>query len=171
MGRSTIPESEPVGPVSEEHIDAVIPRVGARIAAKIQIQRFTGMQSGEVVLMKSADIDRSSTVWVYRPESHETEHHGKSRQILIGPRTQAVLAPWLRDDPSAYLFNLKEAMEELRAAQRRQRRSRVQPSQRDRRKRGPKRVPGLRYTCNSDRRAIIVVCHQAGISSWHPDPL
>ena len=37
-------------------------------------------------------------VWEYRPTAHKTEHHGKARIIMIGPRAQAVLAPWLDGD-------------------------------------------------------------------------
>lgn len=35
--------------------------------------------------LRHADIDRSGSVWVCGPHSHETEHRGRDRVILIGP--------------------------------------------------------------------------------------
>ena len=44
--------------------------------AMIQLQRLTGMRPGEVVIMRTADIDTTGSVWHYLPASHKTEHHG-----------------------------------------------------------------------------------------------
>ena len=68
--------------------------------------------------MRKCDIDRSARVWIYRPRTHKTAHHGHDREILIGPRAQSAIAPFLlgRDD-EAYLFSPKEAEEERRRAQ------------------------------------------------------
>jgi integrase len=170
-GRTGVRETDPVGPVADAHVDAVLPHVGRRVAAMVELQRLTGMRPGEVTRMRTVDVDRSGAVWAYRPESHKAEHHGKSRRIFIGPRGQEILKPWLRADPAAYLFSPKESMEELRAERRRGRKTPVQPSQRDRKRKAPKKTPGDRYTKDSYRRAIAKGCERAGIRGWHPNQL
>jgi integrase len=50
------------------------------------------------------DIDRSRSEWLYTPMSHKTEHRGKTRTIVIGPRAQRVLARHVQLDPDAWLF-------------------------------------------------------------------
>ncbi len=121
--------------------------------------------------MRSRDVDTSGSVWTYRPESHKAEHHGRERVIHVGPRAQAVLRPWLRAEPEAFLFSPAEAMAERRSALRQSRRTPVQPSQRDRRKRDPRKSPGVRYDTDSYRRAIAYGCKRAGVAKWHPHQL
>src|SRR6185437_1706905 len=90
---------------------------------------------------------------------------------FLGPQAQAVLRPWLRTDLSAYLFSPREAMEEYRAEQRRNRKTPVQPSQRSRSKRSPAKSPGDSYTVESYRRALAYGCKRAGVPKWHPHQL
>jgi integrase len=137
----------------------------------IELQRLTGMRPGEVVLMRTGDLDMSGEVWVYTPSRHKTEHHDKKRQVLIGPKGQEVLRPWLKADREAYLFSPAEAMRERRAELRARRRTRVQPSQRDRSKARPRKAPGDRYTVASYRKAIQDACRKTGVVRWHPHQL
>jgi hypothetical protein len=66
--------------------------------------------------MRPCDIDRSGAVWIYTPPTHKTQHHGKARTILLGPRAKRILAPFLKDRlPQANLFSPAEAMAELHA--------------------------------------------------------
>jgi integrase len=104
----------------------------------VELQRLTGMRAGEVVTMRTCDLERSGPVWVYTPASHKTEHHGRERRVYLGPKGQEVLRPWLRADASACLFQPCEAMAEWRAARRAARKSKVQPSQRSRAKERPR---------------------------------
>lgn len=62
--------------------------------------------------MRPCDIDRSSDVWVYIPETHKTENHGHRREINIGPKAQAVLAKYLLRDAQAFCFTPSEAYEQ-----------------------------------------------------------
>ena len=50
---------EPVKPVPEAFVEAVRPHVAAQIWAMIELQRLTGMRSGEVAIMRSCDLDTS----------------------------------------------------------------------------------------------------------------
>jgi integrase len=104
-GRTDVRESAPVKPVPEAFVEAVRPHVSPQVWAMIELQRLTGMRPGEVAIMRTAALDTSGEVWVYTPSSHKTEHHGRGRQVYLGPRAQEVLRPWLRTDLTAYLFS------------------------------------------------------------------
>jgi integrase len=170
-GRSAAREKPPVRPVSQEMVMAVKPFVSRQVWAMIELQRLTGMRPGEVVIMRTSDLERSGDVWAYTPERHKTEHHDKRREVLLGPRACAILLPWLKDDPDAYLFSPADATAERKAEMRLRRKTRVQPSQRDRGKFRPKKIPGVRYTVASYRKAIQSACQKAGVPKWHPNQL
>ena len=90
----------------------------------IQLQDLTGMRPGEVMALRTGDLDRSGEVWVYRPARHKTQDKGFARAIPIGPKAQAVLAPWLKADPTAYVFSPAEAVAIRNAKARRTARAR-----------------------------------------------
>jgi integrase len=170
-GRSAAREKPPVRPGPDGDVEAIRPFVGRRIWAMVELQRLTGMRPGEVVIMRAADLDRSGDVWVYTPARHKTEHRGKAREIYIGPKGQAVLLPWLEADARPFLFSAAEAIREQKTERRARRKTRVQPSQEDRSKARPRKVPGDHYTAASYRRAIQVACQKAGVARWHPHQL
>jgi len=170
-GRTEVRESTPVRPVPDEHVDAARPHVSRQVWAMIELQRLTGMRSGEVVLMRGRDLDTTGSIWLYRPESHKTEHHGHERMVELGPRAQASLGPFLKTDVDSVLFSPRDSAAEQRIERRRKRKSKVQPSQQDRTKQNPKRKPGDRYTADSYRRAIARACELAKVPHWHPHQL
>jgi integrase len=170
-GRSDVRDTEPVKPVPEAFIDAVKPFVSRAVSAMIELQRLTGMRPGEVIAMRTVDLDVSGKVWVYIPQSHKTEHHGRSRVIYLGPRAQDAVRPWLRTDLTAPLFQPREAEAERKVEMRTNRKTRVQPSQADRSKSRPKRQPGESYAVEGYRRAIARACGKASVPSWHPHRL
>jgi integrase len=57
---------------------------------------LTGARPGEAASITLAQIDRSGSIWLYRPSQHKTQHHGKSRVIAIGPRAQSLLFEFIR---------------------------------------------------------------------------
>jgi integrase len=171
-GRSEARESEPVKPVPEAFVNAVEPHVSRQVWAMVGLQRLTGMRPGEVVIMRTCDLEMTGQVWTFMPHRHKTAHHGRGREIYLGPAAQAVLRPWLRPDLAAYLFSPSEAVEESLARRRRERRSPMTPSQKlRRRKPKPKKTPGPRYTPDSYREAIIKACDKANVPRWHPNQL
>jgi integrase len=174
-GRSAARETEPVRPVPEAIVEAVLPFLRPQVAAMVQVQLLTGMRPGEMVVMRGIDLDTSGKVWVYRPGSdqgpegaHKTAHRGFARVVLIGPRGQEILKPWLRLNVEEYLFQPWEAVTALRTDQRSRRKTRVQPSQQNRKKKNPKRKPGGRYTVRSYAVAIGRACLKAGVPHFHP---
>jgi site-specific recombinase XerD len=140
-GRSEARENPPVRPVDDAHVDAILPLVGAPVAAMIRLQRLTGMRPGEVVQLRPCDIDRSDDIWFYSPARHKTDYLGHEKQVVLGPQAQAVLQPFLDRPADAYCFSPQEAelvRNESRAEHRRtDRKTKVYPCElraRERRK-------------------------------------
>jgi integrase len=123
--------------------------------------------------MRPCDISRGADgVWVYRPREHKTEHFGAVRHVLMGPRAQEVLRPWLDRAPEAYCFSPAEAVAARNARSRAHRKSPMTPSQAARKaKPHPKQAAGARYDKDSYRWAIRKVCQKAGVPVWHPNEL
>ena len=105
-GRCESPDYPKVGPVSDEHVEAVLPFLREPYRSMVRLQRLTGMRPGEVSSMKGSEIDRSGPVWIYRPTHFKVEHHeGKSRTIGFGPKCQMILRPFLDlTMPEVFLF-------------------------------------------------------------------
>jgi integrase len=153
-GRTTARETEPVKPVADAAVEETLPQLYRHVAGIIRLLRWTGMRCGEVCVMRACDIDMSGTVWLYRPAAHKTAHHGHGRTIALGPKAQAVVKEFLTLDTQAYLFSPARAREERYAAMRKYRKTPVQPSQRYRKKRNARRLPGESYTAMAVGHAI-----------------
>lgn len=158
-GRCAARETAPVRPVPEADIEPVLQLVLPVVATMARLQLATGMRPGEVTQMLPGEIDRTGRVWVYRPQSHKTEHHGSDRTIFLGPRAQALLAPYMDRQAEAYLFSPLEAM--TADLQARGRAVRFAAG----------RTPGTRYTTASYGKAIAAGCRRAGVTPWHPHQL
>ena len=188
-GRTDAHETAPVRPVPEEHVNAIRPFVSRQVWAIVQLQRLTGMRSGEAAIMRGRDLDMNGKLWLYRPASHKTEHLGHDRIVELGPRTLAVIRPFLKPDLDAFLFSPIDAEVERRQALHAKRKTPISCGNRagTNRKRKPKRTPKDRYTPDSYRRAIARACDLADrvakkrkslpqdskriIPRWHPHQL
>jgi len=160
-GRTEARETEPVGPVADVTVEATLPHLPPVIADMVRFQRLVGCRPGEVCGLRPCDVDTAGEVWVYRPESHKTQHHGRERRVYIGPQAQDVLRPYLLRDKEAQCFTPEDSERRRKRAMREQRKSRVQPSQRDRSKRRPKVRPNDHYTKDGYARAIRRACDKA----------
>lgn len=99
-------EGKKIDPVPEAAVEATLAHLPRTVAGMVRLQLKTGMRSGELCLMRTADIDRSGEVWWYVPARHKTAYRDLDRRVAIGPLGQAILAPFLRDrEPEAYLFS------------------------------------------------------------------
>jgi integrase len=159
--RSLARETSPVKPVPDTMVEAARRFLTPQTAAMVNLQLLTAMRPGEVTMVRTCDLDMTGRVWIYKLDRHKTAHHGHSREIYIGPKSQEILQPFLKPDPKAFLFSPFDAREERYRLMRANRKSRVQPSQICRRRTGPKRLPGERYTTQSYHRAITHACDQA----------
>jgi integrase len=162
-GKTAARESKKVKPVAPERVEAVLPYLRPVHRAMIQLEQLTGCRPTEVCLLRPMDIDmRNPKCWVYRPARHKTEHHDHERIILVGPRAQEVLRPYLGTKLDAYCFSPAEAERERHAEQRRNRKSKVPPSQAKRRpRRNPKRTKRNHYDETSLRNAVYRACDRA----------
>ena len=162
-GRTEAYEPEPVRPVSDALVDATLPHMTEVLRGMVTIQRLTGMRPGEVVQMRTADLDMSGSVWTYTPRAHKTQHHGRARVIYIGPRGQEALRSFLRRNLKEYLFRPVESESE-RLADRHA--ARVTPMSCGNRPGSnrvgrPKRSPADHYTTDTYRKAITYTCDRA----------
>lgn len=169
-GKSSARETERVKPVSPEHIGAAMPWMPAVVRAMVQFQLLTGCRPAELCLIRPLDIDmRNPKCWVYRPGSdqgahgtHKTAHHGHERLILIGPKAQDVLRPYLGTKLDAYCFSPAESEVRRHAVRRTERKTPLWPSHQGRpHKVRCRRAPGDRYETHSYRRAIARACKKA----------
>ena len=137
----------------------------------VELQRYSGMRPGEVVELRPCDITRRiDGVWIYRPRRYKTEHHELDRVVFLGPKAQDILSPWLDRGPDEPCFSPREAVEWLMQKKRQQRKSKVPPSQRDRRRPGAQR-PAAKYTEEIYRKSIQYACRKAKVPLWAPNQI
>ena len=144
------------------------------VKAMLQLINLTAMRSGDVCLMRPMDIDQSEPVWKYFPSKFKRSALSgtKQRVIMIGPEGQKILAPFLENrSPESYLFSPKETMEEIFLERRKNRKTKVQPSQISQKKPAPKRTPGLKYNSQSFYAAIQRVVKKLGLGKLFPNQL
>jgi len=172
-GHTTAREPEPVQPVTEQVVQATLLNLSEVVADMVRFQRLTGCRPGEVCLIRPCDVDISGDVWIYRPESHKTEHHGQERLICISPKAQDILRPYLLREKDRYCFVPAESEKKRLALRHERRRTPLSCGNRPgtNRKRRPKREPGDRYTTGSYRRAIHRAVNLANRERNGDDPL
>lgn len=163
-------EAEDVLPVPEADLAATLPQLGRVVRGLVEFQLLTGCRPGEAVIARPLDFERADRVevapghwletkgraWVYRPGSdagqygaHKNAWRGKRRLILVGPRAQHVLTPFLDRAPDAYLFSpLEQSVEALTDAGR-------SVALRASRK------PGSRYRVSSYGHSVAYACRRA----------
>ena len=162
-GRSSARESEPVRPIAESVVEAVLPHVASPVAAMVRLQQLTGCRPAEACGLRPIELDTAADVWVWRPARHKTEHVGAIRLIPLGPRAQAVLRPLLAGalDVEAPLFSPPKGR-----GSRGGEHYRVKcPGGRTGRR------LGASYTTASYRRSIHRACDLAGVARWSPHRL
>jgi integrase len=172
QGRSEARESKVIRPVPDAFVDAVMPFLPRQLRSIVELQRLTGMRSGEAVIMRTCNLDTSRRIWEYIPERHKTEHHARRRWIFLGPRAQEIVRPWPRPGLTEYLLQPREAEAERQAKRRRNRKTPLTPFQHARvRKANPQKAPRDRYDSRSYGHAIEKACRRAGVPKWHPHQL
>ena len=162
-GRTDARETAPVPPVADEVVEQTLPHLQTVVADMVRFQRLTGCRPGEVCILRRCDIDTSSDVWTYRPRSHKTEHHDRDRVIVIGPKAQDILRPYLLRDSEVCCFCPTDSEAKRRRDAHEQRVTPIKYGNRpgSNRKRKPKRSAGDSYTNDSYRRAIHRACDLA----------
>lgn len=157
-GRTSARETEPVKSVPDAFVDAIRPFVTRQVWGIVQFSRMTGARPTEALIVRGCDLNMSGDIWEYRPATHKTEHHGKTRMVFIGNDAQEVLRSFLSTDLQKYLFSPREAVAEMLAR-------RCRP--------GSKMREGIgeRYSVHSYDKAIERACDKAGVPKWTPNQL
>ena len=160
-GRTDAREPAGVQAVPIECIEATLPHLNPVVAAMVRVQLLSGCRAEEVMTMRGRDLTRGAPNWEYRPTWHKTAWRGKVRIIVVGPKAQAVLEPFLGRDPDAYLFDPREVVESHHAERARRRKSRPTPSEVARKKARPGRGHADHYDRRSYRQAVVRACNRA----------
>jgi len=173
QGRSDAKESTPVLPVADADVTATLEHLPMVVADMARVQRLTGMRPGELVIMRPCDIDRTAEVWLYKPSTHKTQHHGHARVVAIGPKCQEILLRYLARGAEDFLFQPRDSEAKRRAALTE---ARVVPMScgntvGSARLDSPQQQPGEAYTVGSYRRAITRAAVRAGVEAWTPHRL
>jgi len=169
-GRTTAPEPDPVLPVDLAVVKKTIPFMPAIVRDMVRIHLLTGMRPGELCSLRPTEVDRISDIWEYKPLSHKTEHHGRSRSVFIGPEAQAVLKPYLLRPADEPCFSPAESMAAYRREQHAARLTPLSCGNRPgtNRKLNRSKQPSSQYDPNSYRQAVHRACDRAFLA---PAPL
>lgn len=173
-GRTPAPEYRDVPPVPDEFIEAILPFLPPIVADMVRIQRLIGGRPQDVYNMRVCDIETSGEIWRYEVDKHKGDYRDHLRVLPIGPRAQAILMPYLidkEDTPKAFLFSPKDSMALYYSEKRKNRKTKVQPSQKNRKKGSGKRAPGEHYTKDSYNQAVQKACKKAGVEPWSPNQI
>ena len=176
-GRSEAWETEKIKPVADAVVEAVEPYVSRQVWALVRLQLLTAARPGELVGMRSCDIDRSGDVWVFAVQQHKTAYRDAERVVYLGPQAQQIISDFTFDRAiDEPLFSPQDAERE-RAEKRRANRT-AHPSVNKRRDaeraekgRAAGAGPRQSYTVDVYRRAINRACVEAGVDPWTPHRL
>lgn len=159
-GRTSAKVTEDVQPVPEADYLAVLKVLPPTLSAMVQFQYLTGARPGEVCRITLDQIEGiTGKVWIYKPRHHKTKHLGKARAILIGPRAQEVIRPFLNRKPDAPLFTPLESFREFAI----RRFGNVKPYTRQ--------GIGREWQTKRYAHAIADACIEAGAAHWSPNQL
>lgn len=135
-------------PVSWSAVEATLPHLPAMLQALVIVAWHTGARPSELAKMTTLCIDRSGAVCVAVIAEHKNSHRGQARELLIGPRAQESLRPWLMpDQPGEPIFGPRRV-------------DARQPGRRG------KRHPNDTYSRCSLGQALRRACDRAGVPRW-----
>ena len=174
-GRTDARESKPTRPVSDADVTATLPHLPAVVADMVRLQFLVGMRPIELCTMTTAEIDRSESIeagcWVFRPAQSKLSYRGRAVEYVLGPQAVVIVRAYLKANPAAPLFSPTESEQKRCAEMRERRRSKVQPSQVDRRLANPQHKPRDRYDTMAYGHAVRRGAKRAGLEVWSPHAL
>lgn len=170
--RSSAKEGDQIKPVCHAVVKATVKGLPLTCKNMVLVQELCGARPGEMCIMRPIDIDQRRDVWIYRPADHKLKHRGIPRIVALGKRAQDLLMPLLdRRDVNDYVFSPMEAQSQRAKILRGQRKTKVQPSQTNRKKRDPEQQPGKVYDKDSYGQMVRRAAQAAGVGSWSPNRL
>jgi site-specific recombinase XerC len=162
-GRSDAPERPDVEAVPIDVVEVTLPHLNPVVRAMVLVQLRSGCRAGEVAIMRAGDITPVPNGNVeYRPRYHKSAWRGKKRVIILGPRAQEVIRPFLEGrDPAAHIFDPREAVAGHHAARGERRKSRRTPSEAAKRTAKPGQGHADHYDRRTYRQAVVRACDRA----------
>lgn len=180
-GRTRAKEGRGTPPIVPwDDIQKTVVNTSRTIGAMILTQYYCCMRPEEVCIMRKRNIHLdvqveglNQTMWGYYPDAYKGDHLDQTsiqEVIPIGPKAQAILQPFLNEakDENDYLFSPANAQAEELALKRSLRKTKVQPSQLNRRKKKPEKQPGPHYMPGSYCQAVKRAIKRAGVPKWTP---
>jgi len=152
-------DNEERQPVPDDVVRRTLPFMPPTLRAMVQLQRILGMRPNEIFKMRVGDIDttRGNGLWYYVPGSYKTSRHVGAIVFPLGVYEQELLTPYLEGKaPETAVFSPRTAMAERNAERRKNRKTKIPPSQAKRaeeRATKPSRY-GEFYTRDAYRNAI-----------------
>jgi integrase len=189
LGRTAARETAPVKPVAQEVVVGTIPFLTRHVAGLVRFQMLTGCRPGEACSVRRADIDTTSSAWIYRPQHHKLAYRGHARAIALGPQVQQLLQEFPTNEPTDFIFSPVRCLAEVRATRTAIRKTPKWPSHMNRneikRKKTPQKAPSARYQVESYARAVSTGIkkanmlkadsksdrHSPPLPHWHPNQL
>jgi integrase len=150
-----VTESLDVLPVPEKDLEKTLPHLGYPVRQMVDVQLLCGCRPGEICRLCPGDIDRHDLIWEWKLKEHKTAWRGHTRVILLGPKAQAILTPFLLRPADKPCFSPREAYAIGR--------SKVD--------RTDTYAPRDYYTSWTYWRAIQRACRRADVPSWSPGQL
>ncbi|MFO1065502.1 MAG: site-specific integrase [Pirellulales bacterium] len=166
-------EAKRITCVDVKLVEATLPLLTRVQADMVRFQMLTGCRPGEVCAITPSLVRRSGAVWEIDLVDHKTSYRGKSRTIFVGPKAQAVLAPYLLRASETYCFS---PIESERLRRERMHATRVTPLQQGNSPgtnvaRKPRKKPGDRYTTDTYGNFIKYACVRGQLTHWSPNQL
>ena len=96
-GRTEAHDNPGRKPATDGQIAAGQGLVSTLVWDLVQLQRLTGTRAGKLLQLTPAKLDRTGDAWQYNVDGHKTVHHGHSRIVTIGRRSQEILSPRLME--------------------------------------------------------------------------
>lgn len=109
-GETKAPEGRKVPPAEPGDVARTLPYLCPAAADLVRLLLVTGMRPGEACLVRPCDVERPwrtvgrVPVWLYRLDRHKGTWRGLLRWVVLGPKAQAVLAPYLGGPANAFCF-------------------------------------------------------------------
>ncbi len=176
-GRCKAKPSRRIPPAQRESIEKAAAHASTIIGDMMRLQLATGMRPGEVCSLRPCDLTElpEQGVTVYQPSSHKTQHHGKSRVVVLSLSAIKILKPYLSTtNATDYCFRPSEAMKECREKRKacRQTPEHQGNSEGTNRKHGRRlRRVSAKYNAGSYRVAIHRACDRAGVQRFSPNQI
>jgi len=172
-GEYGCPDAKQVEPVADSIVAATIKHLPKVLADMVRLHQLLGCRPGEICSFKPSLVDTSSDIWTIELKEHKNAWRKQKRIIYVGPKSQAILGPYLKRDKDAYCFSPREAMEQ-RLEVREQRRATAKSCGNRRgtnRVATPKTRPGDCYNAGSYGHAVAYACAKAKVPKWSPNQL